>query len=67
MLMACVMQTEVEAIRDDIAPAWMQAPMSLQETAERFVRPALQKVCMLMTFMCMLMTSTCMLMTSCVC
>ena len=38
------MQTEIEAIRDDIAPTWLQAPMSLEQTADKFVRPSLQKV-----------------------
>lgn len=38
------MQTEIEAIRDDIAPTWLQASMSLEQTADKFVRPSLQKV-----------------------
>jgi hypothetical protein len=38
------LQTEIEAIRDDIAPTWLQPPLSLQQTADKFVRPSLQQV-----------------------
>ena len=38
------LQTEIEAIRDDIAPTWLQHPLSLQQTADKFVRPSLQQV-----------------------
>jgi len=37
------MMTEVAQIRDDIAPTWMQEPLSIEATAERFVRPALRE------------------------
>jgi phytoene dehydrogenase-like protein len=34
---------EIGAIRDDIAPTWLMEPLSIEETAERFVRPALRE------------------------
>jgi phytoene dehydrogenase-like protein len=37
------MNAELAAMRDDLAPAWLQPPLSLHETAERFIRPALRK------------------------
>jgi phytoene dehydrogenase-like protein len=37
------MLAEVAQIRDDIAPTWMQEPLSIEATAERFVRPALRE------------------------
>jgi phytoene dehydrogenase-like protein len=37
------MNAELAAIRDDIAPTWLQSPLSIEETAERFVRPALRQ------------------------
>lgn len=37
------LQTEIEAIRDDIAPTWLQQPLSLEQTADKFVRPSLQQ------------------------
>lgn len=37
------MNAELAAMRDDLAPAWLLPPLSLEATAERFVRPALQK------------------------
>lgn len=33
---------EISQIRDDIAPTWLQEPLSIEETADRFVRPALR-------------------------
>jgi phytoene dehydrogenase-like protein len=36
--------TEIGMIRDDIAPTWLQEPYSIEETAERFVRPHLRKI-----------------------
>ena len=36
------MQAEIAALRDDIAPTWLQEPLSIEDTAERFVRPALR-------------------------
>jgi len=35
---------ELDAFREDVGPAWMAPPLSVEETAERFVRPALQEV-----------------------
>lgn len=34
---------EMAAIRDDIAPTWLEAPLSIEATAERYVRPHLQE------------------------
>ncbi|WP_224249728.1 phytoene desaturase family protein [Hyalangium gracile] len=36
------MNAELAAMRDDLAPAWLQPPLSLEETAERFIRPELR-------------------------
>jgi len=36
------MNAELGQLRDDLAPSWLQAPLSLEETAERFIRPALR-------------------------
>lgn len=38
------LQAEIGALRDDIAPSWLSEPLSLEETAERYVRPALRAV-----------------------
>jgi phytoene dehydrogenase-like protein len=38
------MQAELDALRADLAPAWLAEPLSLEETAERYVRPALRTV-----------------------
>src|SRR4051794_31435046 len=38
------LQAELDALREDLAPAWLQAPGSVEETAERFIRPALRDV-----------------------
>ncbi len=35
---------EIGALRDDLAPSWLTEPMSVGETAERFIRPALREV-----------------------
>ena len=35
---------EIEKIRDDIAPTWLEEPYSIEETADRYVRPELRKV-----------------------
>jgi phytoene dehydrogenase-like protein len=37
------MQAELAALRADLAPAWLAEPMSVEETAEVFVRPALRQ------------------------
>jgi phytoene dehydrogenase-like protein len=34
---------ELEAIREDIAPTWLEPALTIEETAERYVRPALQQ------------------------
>ncbi|MFM9075730.1 MAG: phytoene desaturase family protein [Bacteroidota bacterium] len=38
------LNAEIGMIRDDIAPTWMQEPLTIEETAEKFVRPQLRKV-----------------------
>lgn len=35
---------EIGKIRDDIAATWMEEPYSIEETAERYVRPDLRKI-----------------------
>jgi len=37
------LQTELDALRADLAPAWLAEPLSLEDTAERYVRPALRE------------------------
>jgi phytoene dehydrogenase-like protein len=37
------LNTELAAIRDDLAPAWLQEPLTLEDTAERFIRAPLRK------------------------
>ena len=37
------MQAELSALRDDLGPAWLAEPQSVEATAERYVRPALRK------------------------
>jgi len=36
------LNAELSALRDDLAPAWMAPPLSLEDTAEQYVRPHLQ-------------------------
>jgi phytoene dehydrogenase-like protein len=36
------LQKELSAIRDDLAPTWLCEPSSIEETAERYVRPHLR-------------------------
>src|SRR4051794_20947863 len=38
------LQAELDMLRDDLAPAWLQEPGSVEETAERFIRPGLREV-----------------------
>ena len=38
------LQTEIGQIRDDLAPAWLKEPLSVEATAERYLRPALRQV-----------------------
>jgi phytoene dehydrogenase-like protein len=35
---------EMGALREDLAPAWLTEPLSLAETAERYLRPSLREV-----------------------
>lgn len=35
---------EIGQIRDDLAPSWLLEPMSVSETAEKFIRPKLRQV-----------------------
>ena len=37
------LQDELGKIREDIAPTWLQPPVSIEDTAERHVRPALRQ------------------------
>jgi phytoene dehydrogenase-like protein len=37
------MQAELSALRDDLARTWLEAPLSIEETAERYVRKPLQR------------------------
>jgi phytoene dehydrogenase-like protein len=34
--------TELAALRDDLAPAWLAEPLPVEETAERYLRPGLR-------------------------
>ena len=38
------LEAEIAALREDVAPTWLQEPLSVEETAARFVRPPLQQV-----------------------
>lgn len=38
------LQTEIAQIRDDIAPTWLEEPLSIEATAETYVRPALRQI-----------------------
>jgi phytoene dehydrogenase-like protein len=38
------LERELAALRDDIAPTWLEEPLSIEDTAERYVRPALRNV-----------------------
>jgi phytoene dehydrogenase-like protein len=35
---------EISAIRDDIAPSWLEEPLSLEATTQKYIRPELRKV-----------------------
>jgi phytoene dehydrogenase-like protein len=37
------MNREISQIRDDLAPAWLEEPLSLEATAECYIRPALRR------------------------
>jgi len=34
---------EISQIRDDLAPSWLEEPLTLSETAEKYIRPALRQ------------------------
>jgi len=38
------LQAELGQLRDDVAPTWLMEPASIEDTAERFVRPHLRQV-----------------------
>jgi phytoene dehydrogenase-like protein len=38
------LQNEIDQIREDIAPTWLTSPLSIEETAEKYVRPNLRQV-----------------------
>ena len=54
-----VLQTEIEAIRDDIAPTWLQRPLSLEQTADKYVRPSLQQVNNMLCFPTIMPSASC--------
>src|SRR5439155_3569976 len=37
------MQAELAALRADVAPTWLEEPLSIEATADRWVRPALRQ------------------------
>ena len=37
------LQLELSMLREDVAPSWLESPRTIEETAERFVRPALRR------------------------
>jgi phytoene dehydrogenase-like protein len=37
------MNAELAKLRDDLAPAWLEEPVSTEETAERYIRPELRR------------------------
>ena len=38
------LQREISAIRDDVAPTWLEEPLSIEDTAAKYVRPALRQI-----------------------
>ena len=38
------MNREIGQIRDDLAPAWLAEPLSVEATAERYIRPELRRI-----------------------
>lgn len=38
------LQDEIAQLRADIAPTWLSEPFTIEETAERYVRPALRQI-----------------------
>jgi phytoene dehydrogenase-like protein len=37
------LETEIAQVREDVAPTWLEEPLTIEETAERYLRPALRK------------------------
>jgi phytoene dehydrogenase-like protein len=37
------LQAELAALREDLAPAWLAEPLTVEDTAERYVRPVLRR------------------------
>jgi phytoene dehydrogenase-like protein len=37
------LQDEITAIRDDVAPTWLEEPLSIEDTAEKYVRAPLRR------------------------
>ena len=37
------LQEEIGQLRDDVAPTWLEEPLSIEQTAEKYVRPNLRK------------------------
>jgi phytoene dehydrogenase-like protein len=37
------LQAEIAQIRDDVAPTWLEEPLSIEDTAAKYVRPALRQ------------------------
>jgi phytoene dehydrogenase-like protein len=38
------LQAELSALREDVAATWLTAPLSIEDTAQRYVRPALREI-----------------------
>jgi phytoene dehydrogenase-like protein len=38
------LQKEIAEIREDVAPTWLEEPLTIEETAEKYVRPALRTI-----------------------
>lgn len=38
------LQKEISQIREDLAPNWLKEPLSLERTAEEYIRPSLRKI-----------------------
>lgn len=38
------LSAEIAQIREDVAPTWLSEPLSIEDTADRYVRPALRQV-----------------------
>lgn len=38
------LKLEMSQIREDLAPSWLEEPLSMENTAEKYIRPALRKI-----------------------